>query len=458
MRPMTRRAGMLFTVLGFVSAALLLIGTGAYGILRFTPFGVVRIGAAGPPPSHEPAPAGRAAPTSEPTVAPRAEPQPPAAADEPVAAFEPVDRLKGTDELRLERLIESAYREYFKEYTIRGRRLTVRVPFALNDEREGGRGYTQAFHLDGKGTPAELWPFIDGVLASRKFTRYAEQIESRGEKVIVFDLVRRSYTVSRDPPLLKTMKRGDYPGTPTRIHVLRDGGRLTEADIYNYLYAVASVGVDCSGFAYHIQEEIARAYGMEMDRVLGESLGVDPRLARSWVGVWFYDPANRYTETVGDRIEDLRPADMILFRGSDGKFKHSAIIQSIDFQAGIIRYVQSTDWAVQKDRGVHISEIRFDPSQARVGLHHYTVRWLQEVRPPFEGEQEPRDWLNDGDRYFWYSEGGGSLVARPRFLANVLLGADPLFYANIYPDEPPLPGGAPPVDDPPTASSKATAP
>jgi hypothetical protein len=53
------------------------------------------------------------------------------------------------------------------------------------------------------------------------------------------------------------------------------------------------------------------------------------------------------------------------------------------------------------------------------------------VRPPFEGEEEPRDWLTDGDRYLWYTVAGGSLVVRPRYLSAVLRAAEPYFYTNI---------------------------
>jgi hypothetical protein len=364
------------------------------------------------------------------------------------------ERIKGPEELRVERLIETTFQEYFREYTIGGRRLTVRMPFALNGEREANRGYTQTFYRDGKGTPEELWPRIDAVLASRAFGRYMDAIAGPDEKVIVFNLVRRSYTLSRDPLLIEALNTEAYPGTPTQIFVRRGEAEVSEADIYNYLYAVASIGVDCSGLSYHIQESVARVYGIELDRVLGDSLRVKPREVRHRVGIRFFDPANGYTDAVSDRIEDLRPADMLLFRGRDGTLKHSAVIQSIDLREGLIRYVQSTDWAIQPDRGVHLSMIRFDPYRAGESLRHYSVLWLQQVRPPFEGEQEPRDWQTDGDRYLWYTDAGGSIVARPKLLAAAFLAADPRFYTNAYPEEPSSePSPSPPGGDPPASAS-----
>jgi hypothetical protein len=340
-------------------------------------------------------------------------------------------RVKTAEELRVESLLEATFQQYFREYTIAGRRMTIRMPFALNGEREDGRGYSQDFYFDGKGTPAKLWPHIDSVLSSRAFGRYAAQVAGPSEKVIVFALPRRAYQVSSSPSLLEAVNGDSYPGTPTRIFVRREGGQLGEADVYNYLYAVTAVGVDCSGFTYHLLDSAARAYGLELDHALAKSLKARPREVRKRIGMWFFDPAQGYTERIGDRIADLRPADLLLFRGSDGSFKHSAVIQSIDMENGVIRYVQSTDWAGEQERGVHLSIIHFDPARPDEGLDHYSVRWLQQVRPPFAGEQEPRNWRSDRDRYLWYTETGGSMVVRLRLLAAALLAAESRFYTSV---------------------------
>jgi hypothetical protein len=348
-----------------------------------------------------------------------------------IARTQPVLRVKTPEERRVEELLEKAFLKYFREYTITGRRMTLRMPFALNDEREGGPGYKQVFYREGKGTPEELWPFIDKVLASRQFRRYAGDITSPGEKAVVFNLARRSYGVSRNRQLIEALGIDSYPGTPTRIFVRRSEAVLTEADLYNYLYAVATVGVDCSGFSYHVQEEVAQAYGVDLNRLLAKDLRTSPREVRAKVGLRFFDPASGHTEVVGDRIVNLRPGDLILFRGSDGNLKHSAVIQSVDLEEGIIRYTQSTDWAPEEERGVHLSLIRFDPKHAGESLRHYSVRWLQQVRPPFAGEEEPQDWQTDADRYLWYTAAGGSLVVRPRYLSSLFLAAEPRFFTNI---------------------------
>lgn len=495
-RRMNRRTRTLILALYLLVAALLLAGMGVYGSRRPASLGPAFAKAAGRageliekageplrrvirPARRQPPAAAlladrRGRPEADrpaPPLAPAAAGQAPAVYGSPPGFAGPAEaaeaaapapaaprRIKGPEEERVERIILAAYQEYIREYTLWGERLTVRMPFALNDEREGGRGYTQEFYLDGKGRPDELWPLIDSVLFSEKFARYAQQITAPGEKVIIFNLKRRSYHLSWDPPLIESLRAGSYPGTPTRIYVRRGEGPLSGADVYNYLYAVACVGVDCSGLVYYLHESIARAYGFELDRALGARLRARPRDVRKRFGVWLFDPRGGYTEAFADRIEDLRPADMILFRGSDGTLKHSAIVQSIDLQQGIIRYVQSTDWAIEADRGVHLSEIRFDPARAGESLRHYSVRWLQQVRPPFEGEEEPRDWLSDEDRYLWYTEAGGSLVARPRYLAAAFLEKDPRFYTNVYPEERPLPGGGSPAGGDPTASGRQAAP
>lgn len=365
-------------------------------------------------------------------VEPVLPPDPPALPGSPPR---PPRRVKPGEELRVEAAIEAAFREYFREFTVAGKTLAIRMPFALNDEREGGKGYTQSFRLHGKGTPAELWPSIGKVLASKEFGRYVAALTVPGEKAVIFTLTKKSWSVSTEPDVLQSLRGDAYPGTPTRILVHRKGDGISTADVYNYLYAVASVGVDCSGFAYHVLASVLRARGVSMDRELAKNLRVAPAEARTLVGLQFFDPASGYTEKVPDRIEELRPGDMILFRGSDGSLKHSAVIQSIDLDSGVIRYLQSTDWALEEDRGVHSSIIRFDPDRAAAGLRHYSVKWLQQVRPPFDGEMEPRDWRTDADRYMWYTEAGGSMVVRFRLLSDALRRAEPRFYTTVRPGD-----------------------
>jgi hypothetical protein len=351
-------------------------------------------------------------------------------------------RVRTPTEQRASAVIAATFQQYFRDMRIGTERFSFRMPFGLEDERGAGPGFHQAFLLGGKGEPAELWPAIAAALASRDFARYAAAIASPGEKVVILDLVRRAWSVSRDPYLVARMEIGRYPGTPTRVCVLRPGGPITAADAYDYLYAVAAIGVDCTGFTFRVERELARSFGVDIEPSLGRAWHVSAATARQFVGLWFFDPANGMTDAIADRIEDLRPGDMILFRGSDGRLKHSAVIESVDFDLGVIRYVQSTDWAIRDQRGVHRSEIRFDPDRPDVSLRHYTVSWLQQVRPPFEGEVEPRDWRNDGDRFRWYPQAGGSLVVRPRFVAEALLAAEPWYYANLRPS-PGAPSGQP---------------
>ena len=344
-------------------------------------------------------------------------------------------RLQTAQEESVQKIIETTFREYFRNYRIGGESLGMRMPFALNYERQGGPGYSQSFYLGGKGTPQQLWPYIDSVLASAEFSSYMEGVTSPGDKIIVFELERKAYSISRDQQLIESLREGIYPGTATRIFVYKRGAALSEADVYNYLYAVASVGVDCSGFTFYIHDSIAQAYGADLTTMLGERWNTSTSDVRARVGLWFYDPASGYTDAIEDRIENLRPGDVILFRGSDGGLKHSAVVQSIDLEKGLIRYVQSTDWAVESERGVHRSVILFDPSRPEASLRHYSVIWKQQVQPPFDGETEPRDWLTDRDRYAWYPEAGGSLVVRLRYLSEVFEQREPRFYLN-YRGEP----------------------
>ena len=82
---------------------------------------------------------------------------------------------------------------------------------------------------------------------------------------------------------------------------------------------------------------------------------------------------------------------------------------------------------------MHRSIIRFDPQRLTESLDHYSVRWLQQVRPPFPGEREPRNWRTDRDRYLWYPEAGGSQVVRLRLVAAALQSAESRFYTARFP-------------------------
>ena len=341
-------------------------------------------------------------------------------------------RTKTSEEAAVEAVIQRAYSEYFRTYSIGGALMNVRMPFGLNGERGGSPGYRQRFFLGGKGTPRQLWPRIDSVLGSDSFTEYLGALGNQGEKVVVFDLESRTNSVTYDRRLMDGLKTGVYPGTPTRLFVYRNGSEIGPADVYNYLYAVAAVGVDCSGFSFSIQEAVALARDAGITDLLSSRWKVSADKVRQRIGMWFFDPAYGHTRAIGDRIVDLRPADIILFRGADGQFKHSAVVESIDLERGLLHYVQSTDWAPESERGVHRSTIRFVEMFPHLGLGHKTTQWLQRVEPAFDGEAEPRYWATDGDRYRWNERAGGGLVVRLKYTEEALLGAQPGFYVNTF--------------------------
>jgi hypothetical protein len=118
---------------------------------------------------------------------------------------------------------------------------------------------------------------------------------------------------------------------------------------------------------------------------------------------------------VPDKISALRPGDILLFRGADGDMVHSAIIQSVDFSQGVIRYLQSTDEAPRADRGVHESFVPFDPARPGASLKDPGLRWTQSRYPPFSGETAS-PFADDGERYRAYGELGGGRVVRFRLL------------------------------------------
>jgi len=129
------------------------------------------------------------------------------------------------------------------------------------------------------------------------------------------------------------------------------------------------------------------------------------------VGTWIYNPQAGYTEKIKDEIENIRSGDIILFRGKEGVIKHSAIIESIDRKNGIMTYLQSTDWALPEERGVHKSTVYFNPNISHLSLKDKSLIWNQKIKPAFEGEPSI-PWKNDGERYRAYPEYGGAMVVR----------------------------------------------
>jgi hypothetical protein len=120
-----------------------------------------------------------------------------------------------------------------------------------------------------------------------------------------------------------------------------------------------------------------------------------------------------------DEIRNLRPADILLFRSADGAMSHSAIIQSIDFSKGVIRYLQCTDEAPLQERGVHESFIYFDPAKPQLTLSNPELRWTQKRYAPFPGEKDS-PFSDDGERYRAFPEKGGGRVVRLRALEQAI--------------------------------------
>jgi hypothetical protein len=319
----------------------------------------------------------------------------------------------------IEAEIERAYRESFRTYVVDGEIMTLRMPFAQNFERQELAGTELVIHGDGKADPELLWKKIDSILESGDFQRYLEALRDGREKVIVFDLPTQSWRSSRGLFDLAGMKAGAYRGLPHRPYVYVTGDGVEPTDVYNYLYGVGRVGMDCSGFVWHILSSVAASRGLDLGRTLARTLGVrggkDPSF---YVGTEFFDSNSRRLLEVVDEIRNLKPGDIMLFRSRDGRAGHSAVIQSIDFDHGVVRYLQSTDEAPQLSRGVHDSHIYFDPDRPEARLSDPSLQWSQERFAPFPGEYASA-FSNDGERYRAdFGEGGGKVV-RLRAMADL---------------------------------------
>ena len=340
-----------------------------------------------------------------------------AAQTDHLASFSDPSRLWGNG---IERVIEEAFRLCFITRIIDGKIMNIRLPFAENNERSILLDTNWEFVGGGKGSPEMLWPVIEEILDSQPFAEYVSALSSGREKVFIFDIPGKKWDASADLFDIARMKAGSYRGLPHRPYVLTSGRGALESDVYNYLYCIGHVGIDCSGFVWHVLTYIAAQGGLDLGRVLSRDLGV-PRGAdpARYAGTSFFNSRSSQITAVKDEIGNLRPADIILFRGPSGGMAHSAIIQSIDFNRGIIRYLQSTDEAPLAERGVHESFIYFDPANPAVSLGDKSLHWTQKRFAPFPGEKDS-PFSDDGERYRAYSEHGGGRVVRIRALVPVI--------------------------------------
>ncbi|MBL8965672.1 MAG: peptidoglycan endopeptidase [Spirochaetaceae bacterium] len=357
--------------------------------------------------------AGAPGPTSGPVQgAPKGSPT--AGAEEAgLAAFADVSADWGRG---VEAAIERAYRECFRTLVVDGRIMTLRLPFAQNSERSELAEGDLAVSGGGKAEPRELWAGIEVLLSGADFAAYLAALGDGREKLILFDIPGASWSASQDRFAIERLRSGRYPGLPHKPAVLASGRGATAADVYNYIYCVGRSGIDCSGFVWHALRSVAAAGGLDLDRAVGRDVGL-PRGAKPapYVGTWFYDPRSGRTRTVADEPRSLLPGDILLFRGEDGSFIHSAVIQSVDLAAGRIRYLQSTDESPRDERGVHESLILFDPARPELSIKDPSVRWLQRRGVAFEGEPPPA-FRDDGERYRAYAESGGGVAVRLKSL------------------------------------------
>jgi hypothetical protein len=334
-----------------------------------------------------------------------------------LAAFSKASAEWGTG---IEAVIEDAYRRCFRTFLVDRRFVTLRMPFGENNERSELAEEDLAILGGGKADPAVLWDTIGVLLESADFRYYTSLAADGREKVFVFDIGARGWSATRDRFTIDRIRTGAYPGLPHKPYVLVRGRGVTAADIYNYLYCVGRVGMDCSGFVWHVLRSVAAAAGLDLGRAFGRYAGAPRSADAAWfIGTWFFDPKNRNLEEVKDEIRGLRPADVIVFRGDDGTTRHSAVIQSIDRARGTIRYLQSTDEAPQDERGVHESIITFDPGHPEASLKDPSATWHQQRAAAFDGEGGI--WFrDDGERYRAYPEHGGGTVVRLKALTKAV--------------------------------------
>lgn len=384
-----------------------LLATGVLCLLALLPAGAAPSPVSAPAKVQKPAAqAGSAQPVGQAGAAPLP-------AEESLVAFSKVEALWGRG---VEAAIETAYRECFRTFIIGGKVLTLRIPFGQNNERSELASGELEVSGGGKADAGLLWTEIEALLGSADFAAYAAALAEDREKAIAFDLEARTWSTSRDLFLLARLKAGAYPGLPHKPVVFQAGGGIDEAAVYDYLYSVGRLGLDCSGFVWQGLKTIAKQGGLDLEKALRKQAGA-PSVSSAplYVGTWFFHPSNRYLQEVKDEIRNLRPGDVIIFRDDKGAPVHSALIQSVDLEAGRIRYLQSTDEAPRSQRGVHESFIVFDPARPETSLKDPSLSWTQLRLPAFAGEP-PSPFRDDGERYRAFPEQGGGAVVRLKAL------------------------------------------
>lgn len=337
--------------------------------------------------------------------------------DDTIAAYADLAQEWGTG---VEAAIESSYRECFRTLYVGGNILTLRLPFAEESERSELADSDLKVRGSGKAEPGELWESIELILASSDFSAYIEALSDGREKLIQFDMPSRTWSAKTDRFAVERMLSGPYPGLPHRPVVLSEGQGVSVPQIYDYLYCVGRVGIDCSGFVWHVLRGIGKEGGVDLDAILRKEAGL-PRKVKSslFVGTPMFDPRSGKTRRIADEIGQLLPGDILLFRGEDGSFIHSCVVQSLDLVHGRLRYLQSTDECPRAERGVHDSLILFDPAKPGTSLKDPALRWLQLRGAAFEGEPASA-FANDGERFRAYADKGGGIVVRLKALEKTI--------------------------------------
>lgn len=326
-----------------------------------------------------------------------------------------------------ETVLEAAYGHCIRTVWTPGGELQLRLPFAMEGERRDD-GFVQRVDRQGKVHPQELWERIEGIVRTDAFAEYAAQIVGPDAKAVVFDLASGAFRVVSPEAGVFAAEAPRTPGTSTVVRRVRPPGPLRSDDVYDYLYCIAAVGIDCSAFAYYALETLADAAGADLATALAIELGVPPTQVRRTITTWFLHPARGLTTPVPDQVLALRPGDLLLFRGGNGEFAHCGVVQSVDMGTGVVRYLQSTDWAPRDERGVHDSLIRFDPDRPTLSLRDPSVVWTQRVAPAFPGEEDPGPWRTDGDRFRAHADSGGGLVVRLNALTRAIATVEPGYH------------------------------
>lgn len=319
----------------------------------------------------------------------------------------------------------------------------ARIPFGESLERSPNQYIFYNGKVDAVEGPSKTWRVIQEELASKTFQRYTRTVlQPNGPKIIHLDFnisdKEKRFSVMPVTDHNYTFNRflQNYPGNgKDQVYIYKQPEKsgqncLTWEDVYNYLYGIADIGFDCSGFVWYMHTRLGKSLGIDLNSWAADYLGYpdDPYSTPLYINTPFYipDSAGQRTLRCAEEVNKLRIGQGILFHNCrTNQISHSAIICDIrqqvppeleiieelvpgaDFDKTLLKkikepvaliiYCQCIDWV--QDRGVNKQFILVPMSlfEKGVSVKDKRLLWSGKGTAVFPGDGWP--WPDQGWRF-----------------------------------------------------------